>query len=205
MSANTTPLREKVNFQPNEPQVMRLDYDDGTLSPGRFGDQYQYTFDHGKRIAWLDPEVRDLILKSGARAGDEIGICKRVAQQGRAKKVTWEVAKVEDEPAQPQHPANAAYEAEWDARDGRTRPEQREGAGEQARRQRPEQKPLDNAREEFALREARLYADCLLAAVHATLLAAQANAEAENLAWQPVDIRSIATTMYIQAHSGGGK
>lgn len=47
---------------------------------------------------WVDPHVRDLILKCGAKAGDEIGITKREVKRGNRRTIEWEVAKVEEEP-----------------------------------------------------------------------------------------------------------
>src|SRR5579871_526024 len=114
-ASNGSGLREKVAFETNTPVLLRLDYDEGKLSPGKFGDQYQCTFDNGAKIAWLDPEVHALIIQTGARAGDEIAITKREVRDGNRKRARWEVEKVEDE-------ANAAFEAEYDARNNTRRP-----------------------------------------------------------------------------------
>jgi len=101
MSTNGTGLREKVQFQTNVPVLLTLDHDDGQTATGRFGDQFMYTFDSGQRIAWLDPHVRDLILSTCARKGDQIAITKRETKDGHRKAVRWEVQKVEEEPAPP--------------------------------------------------------------------------------------------------------
>jgi hypothetical protein len=34
--------REKIEFPTNTPVVLKLDWDEGTLKPGRFGDEYMY-------------------------------------------------------------------------------------------------------------------------------------------------------------------
>jgi len=191
-----TPQREKVTFSPNVPQVLRLDYDDGQISAGRFGDQYQYTFDQGSRIAWLDPEVRELILASGARAGDEIGICKRIVN----RKARWEVSKVEEEPREPFGPTAREERAAEQAR--RTAPAP---AAPRAERQPPGPKQpafTDAARTDFTVRTARLFADCINAAVHAARLTEDENRDAQ-LHWGQDDIRAMATTMYINAAQGG--
>lgn len=197
-------LREKVEFPLNEPVVLKLDYNDGVLRAGQFGDQYQYTFDAGTRIAWLDPEVRTLIQKSGAKAGDEIAIAKREAKgQGGRRRVTWEVERVEEEP-QPNHPANATYNAEASARanqDTRPKAAQRSTPRSAPRAAAPQQVPLDNAREEFTLKNARLLADCIAAAAHAAVLSEDESKTFE-LHWQQEDIRAWATTLYINANGG---
>lgn len=100
MPTNGTGLREKVNFEVNVPQALILEHDDGVPSQGRFGDQYMYTF-AGQKIAWVDPEVRDLILRARAGAGDQIAVCKREARDGHRKRVLWEVEKIEEEPPAP--------------------------------------------------------------------------------------------------------
>jgi hypothetical protein len=204
-SNGATPQREKVAFPTNEPVLLKLDYDDGVLSAGRFGDQYQYTFDGSTRIAWLDPDVRALILQSGAKAGDEIAIVKRESRQGAKKRVSWEVAKVEED-------ANAAYNAELAARDaqGSRSGPARERAAQLASAprpaaappaQRPAQIPLDNTRHEQTLLHARLFADCILAAVHAAALSEDESNTVE-LHWGQDDIRAIATTIYIARSKG---
>jgi hypothetical protein len=108
MSTNgTSSLREKIAFQANMPTLLTLDHSDGQPCAGRFGEQYMYTFDGGKKIAWLDPDVRKAILATGAGAGDQIFVTRNETREGNRKHVTWNVERVEDEPAQaPARPAS---------------------------------------------------------------------------------------------------
>jgi len=227
--AAARPLRDKVEFPVNEPVVLKLDYDDGQLTPGRFGDQYQYTFDQGTRITWLDPEVRDLILRSGAAAGDEIAITKReIKGNNGRKRAQWEVEKVEDHTSlgpTPQEIA-AAERAEAQARAqaqreeaerlARARPEAQkpghliEGQGPPcvaASRQQPapaKPAPASDPRTEIVCRMARDFADCLMAAVGACQLSqAEAQKIGFNLPWDAGDVRAIGTSMYINRTKGG--
>jgi hypothetical protein len=91
--------REKIEFPTNTPVVLKLDWDEGTLKPGRFGDEYMYVCDNDARIMWVKPELHTLIQQSGARAGDEIAITKREVEDGSRRRTQWEVEKVEEEPA----------------------------------------------------------------------------------------------------------
>jgi hypothetical protein len=91
--------REKIEFPTNTPVVLKLDWDEGTLKPGRFGDEYMYVCDNDARIMWVKPELHTLIQQSGARAGDEIAITKREVKEGSRRRTQWEVEKVEEEPA----------------------------------------------------------------------------------------------------------
>ena len=227
MATNTTPPtngdryprppREKVEFPLNTPVVVTLDFDDGQLTAGRFGDQYQYTFDQGTRIAWLDPEVRELILKTGAAARDEIAICRREIKGANGRKrAQWEVEKVEEDNDGPtQAEIDAAERADAEARATRNREE----AERLARAAQPAAAPAKRTRAKAAddptpaaapapatsdprtavtCKMARDFADCLLAAVTACQLS---TAESANLGfplpWTASDVRTIATTMYI--------
>jgi hypothetical protein len=97
--------REKIEFPTNTPVVLKLDWDEGTLKPGRFGDEYMYVCDNDARIMWVKPELHTLIQQSGARAGDEIAITKREVKDGSRRRTQWEVEKVEEEPAASPAPA----------------------------------------------------------------------------------------------------
>lgn len=214
MSSNgATPLREKVQFPINTPVVLKLDFDDGTLAPGRGGDQYQYTFDDSTRIAWFDPPVRELIQRSGARAGDEICIRKSEMTSGGKRRVSWEVQKVEDD-------RNDAYNAELEARDSRgasSGPARERAAAlasaprralpqAAARRpviEEPRRLPVDKERVDQAFSEARQFADCLAAAMHATqTYNIEAKAQGFDFDWSKEDIRAIAATIYINRNGG---
>jgi hypothetical protein len=91
--------REKIEFPTNTPVVLKLDWNEGTLKPGRFGDEYMYVCDDDARIMFVKPELHTLIQQSGARAGDEIAITKREVKDGGRRRTQWEVEKVEEEPA----------------------------------------------------------------------------------------------------------
>jgi hypothetical protein len=86
---------------------------EGTLKPGRFGDEYMYVCDDDARIMLVRPELYALIQQSGARSGDEIAICKREMKDGNRKSTQWEVQKVANEPAaaSPTRQASAAQPA----------------------------------------------------------------------------------------------
>ena len=87
--------REKIEFPTNTPVVLKLDWNDGTLKPGRFGDEYMYVCDDDARIMFVKPELHTLIQQSGARAGDEIAITKREVRDRSRRRSQWEVEKVE--------------------------------------------------------------------------------------------------------------
>lgn len=90
-------MREKLTFEPNVPVVATLEYDDGKVVEGRFGDQYQY-FLAGERILYADPDLRERIKRSGAKTGDTIAICKRATRSGNKRRVNWEVVLQAEEP-----------------------------------------------------------------------------------------------------------
>jgi len=211
MSANGNGLREKVEFPLNQPVLLQLDYDEGKLSPGKFGDQYQCTFDAGARIAWLDPEVHALILKTGARAGDEIAITKRETKNGNRKRALWEVEKVEEESGLGPTPAEEA-EAERAAAQARASRDREaaaafaRAAAPQVAQQKQSPAPLNNAREDAISQTARTFADCVAAAVQAARISAEeAQATGFTLPWDKADVRAIATTLYIQRAGRGGQ
>ena len=91
-----SPQRQKIEWQPNIPVTVVLEFDGGKEVAGRQGPQYLYWCD-GQRSMFLDPEPHELIQATGAKAGDTLEICKTL--QGR--KVGWEVVHVVDEPAPP--------------------------------------------------------------------------------------------------------
>ena len=91
-------MREKIEFPTNTPVLVTLDFNEGILKPGRFGDEYQYVVNQDAGIFWAKPELHQLIEKSGARAGDDIYITKREVRDGNRKRVQWEVARAEEEP-----------------------------------------------------------------------------------------------------------
>jgi hypothetical protein len=204
MSAQPTPLREKVQFQPNIPEVLQLTSDDGRLVEGRYGDQYMYTFADG-RIAWLDPAVRDLILKSGARAGDEVAICKRETRAGNKRSVRWAVEKVEEEPAAAHDMAPAAP-----ATAARTTPIATAAVAAPQAQAQATTAPAAAAVPQMPNRwntEILNYADCFSDAAEVL-----ERAEASGLRYlkRPVlfgaeDLRAVATTLFLQRYRGGAR
>lgn len=84
-------MRERVNFEPNAPVMVTLEFDDGTPKTSeKYGrEEFQYFLD-GEQIMWVSPEVRELIRASGARAGDTI----RIEKAKKGKAITWQVERV---------------------------------------------------------------------------------------------------------------
>jgi hypothetical protein len=91
-----SPQRQKIEFEPNIPVSMTLEFDGGKPVAARNGTQYLYWVD-GQRSMFMDEEPHQMIQATGAKAGDTLEICKTL--QGR--KVGWEVVHVVDEPAPP--------------------------------------------------------------------------------------------------------
>ena len=56
--------REKIEFPTNTPAVLKLDWNEGTLKPSRFGDEYMYMCDHDARVMWVKRELHTLIQES---------------------------------------------------------------------------------------------------------------------------------------------
>lgn len=102
LTANATqeePMRDKVEFPTNTPVFIKLDFNEGVLKPGKYGDEFMYVVDNDERIFFAKPELHNLIAQSGARAGDEIAICKREVKNDTGRKtVRWEVERVQEEP-----------------------------------------------------------------------------------------------------------
>ena len=226
----TATIREKVEFPLNEPVILQLDYNEGRLTQGRGGDQYQCTFNGGTHIAWFDPDVHEQIVRSGAGKGDEIAITRR-QQRGSDRKMynVWEVQKVEEEPSQPeqrkpqasarepgdeydrareivrQHEANKAATRSAAAREF---PEDAVTRDSIAAQQPPPSQAAAAAprsqrnapNTEGVARVARTFADALTAA---DMSIALAKAEGVAVNFKPEDVRAIAITMYI--HQGGGR
>lgn len=110
-ASGAAPQREKVSFQTNIPVLVQLEFDPPTQArEGRFGDQFMY-FLAENRIMWVDPEVHQEIVRTGAAAGSELAICKRELRNAGRKHIQWEVVLQQEEPAQPapaQRPAASA-------------------------------------------------------------------------------------------------
>jgi hypothetical protein len=103
----SAPQREKVTFSTNTPVLVQLEFDPPTQArAGRFGDQYMYVLAEN-RIMWVEPEVHQEIVRTGAQAGSELAICKRELRNAGRKHIQWEVVTQEEEPPQEPPPAPA--------------------------------------------------------------------------------------------------
>jgi len=89
-----SPQRTKIDWEPNIPVTVTLEFDGGKEVAGRQGPQYLYWVD-GQRSMFLDPQPHDLIQQTGAKAGDTLEITKTL----RGRKVDWEVVHILEEPA----------------------------------------------------------------------------------------------------------
>ncbi|HLJ49102.1 MAG TPA: hypothetical protein VKU01_23970 [Bryobacteraceae bacterium] len=202
------PQREKVLFPVNEPVILMLDYDQGELSPGKWGDQFMWGFDGHTRVAWMDPDVDALIRKSGAKAGDSVAICKREIRSGSRKRVQWEVERIDDEtgmPAGEPHQDDLIAEKEEAAR--RARRDAERPAPEPA----PAPAPVkasngQDTRAAGIAVAAQQFSDHIIAAVLACQDSTKrADQLGFSLPWTAADVRAIATTMYIQSAGKGGR
>lgn len=90
-------LREKVVFPANTAVEIQLGDLKPTLTPGRFGDEWQY-FLGADKIAWLKPEVHAAIQATSPNPGDRFLITKRDAGTGKDRRITWTVERFEEEP-----------------------------------------------------------------------------------------------------------
>ncbi len=86
--------REKISFEVGKQQIVELEFNDGSPVAGRFGDQYQYFLGENK-IMWVDPAIREMIVSTGAEAGDKVAIKKTEIRNGNKKRIAWEVARVQ--------------------------------------------------------------------------------------------------------------
>ena len=86
--------RQKVTFEVGKPVVVELEFNDGQAVAGKFGDQYQY-FLGGNRIMWVDPAIREMIVNTNAKAGDQVAIQKVEIKNGNKKRVAWQVARIQ--------------------------------------------------------------------------------------------------------------
>jgi hypothetical protein len=97
--------RELVRFADNVPEVVKLAFDDGVPSEGKFGPQFFFTWDDG-RASYLDPDARAKLLAAGARKGDQVEIVKvagYITVAGARKKTTdWRVQRIPGPAAAPQ-------------------------------------------------------------------------------------------------------
>lgn len=69
--------RQKVTFERNQPELIKLDRDSSKEVPGRRGPQFMRILDGDTRILFADPDLENAIVQSGARKGDVAQIVKR--------------------------------------------------------------------------------------------------------------------------------
>jgi hypothetical protein len=93
--------RDKITFSPNLPVIVKLDFNPpNEPRPGKFGDQYMYTVNDDAGIMFLDPAAHQLVVATGAKAGDEVAITKAVRTDGGKRFTEWQVARVDDQTEQ---------------------------------------------------------------------------------------------------------
>jgi hypothetical protein len=199
-ATNGTHLREKVAFPTNMPVTLGLEFDPpAEPRPGRFGDQYMYWLE-GNQVAWLEPEVHQAILDSGARAGDAIAITKREVRQGNKRRILWEVER-----------ADAADEQFVTTAQPTSKPAARAsaacgGAGVLVSQPRPQPAPQPapvDAPQQPTAAHAEALRVSLIAAVDAAIAAeAHAKNRSFNLRFDPREVQALASTMFI-ALTGG--
>lgn len=90
-------MREKINFQPNQPLTLTIDEEPRETTGNKNDTQFMYIW-NGEKISWLDipahtavQEALDLAEGEGF-AGRTITICKRTGRQGNRQVVEWQVS-----------------------------------------------------------------------------------------------------------------
>lgn len=99
------PGRREVIRPDYDPVLITLDKnpDQCTQREGQYGVDYQFIVNSDSGIMWLPKAGRDALIQSGARAGDQVELCK--SQRGR---VVSYVATVVNDAREPQTPAKPA-------------------------------------------------------------------------------------------------
>lgn len=88
-----SPTRQKIEWEPNIPVSVTLEFDGGKPVPARNGTQYLYWVDQNRSM-FLDPDPHQQIQATGAKAGDTLEVTKTL----RGKQIGWEVVHVVDAP-----------------------------------------------------------------------------------------------------------
>lgn len=69
--------REVIKPQVDVPVIVKLDKGpEGQEREGKYGIDYQYTCNDDQAVMWLPKDARDMIVRSGAQAGDLLQIVK---------------------------------------------------------------------------------------------------------------------------------
>ncbi len=107
-------MRDKIAFEPNIPVQVTLQFKEGKIVEGRFGDQVMYSL-QGNKIMFLDLAVSQQVNMLEPEVGESFLICKRPGQKGvaRARWDVWLSPETEKFRASKEHPGG-----DW----GSTRP-----------------------------------------------------------------------------------
>ncbi len=82
--------REIVKFEPNVPMTVTLQYAEGRIVEGRFGEQVMFSL-HGNQMMYLDMGVAEKINALEPAAGESVTICKTWNRQ-RTQRPRWDVS-----------------------------------------------------------------------------------------------------------------
>ena len=195
-----SPQRQKIEFEPNIPVSMTLEFYGGKQVPARNGVQYLYWVD-GNRSMFADPEPHEMIQASGAKQGDTIEVTKTL----RGKKIGWEVVHVVDDPDDDSAQETAAQAA---LRNSQTAPQARPAAAPPA----PARKTAPAAAAAAPIAEpapvlTRTTLDlvsCFVAAIDALQEAKDyGKRKGLDLRFDSGDVRSLAISVYIDKCKGG--
>lgn len=82
-------MRDKISFEPNVPVTVTLQYQEGKIVDGRFGQQVMFSLS-GNQIMYLDLAVAQKVNMLEPAVGESFAICKRSNGQ-RGQPVRWDV------------------------------------------------------------------------------------------------------------------
>jgi hypothetical protein len=82
-------MRDKLTFDPNVPQTVTLQYQEGKLVDGRFGQQVMFSLE-GNQVMYLDLGVAQKINMLEPAVGESFVICKRWNGQ-KGQPIRWDV------------------------------------------------------------------------------------------------------------------
>ncbi len=82
-------MRDKLTFEPNMPQTVTLQYREGKLVDGRFGQQVMFSLE-GNQVMYLDLAIAQKINMLEPAVGESFVICKRWNGQ-KGQPVRWDV------------------------------------------------------------------------------------------------------------------
>jgi hypothetical protein len=175
--------RQVIKPQIDVPLVVQLGRGpEGVEKAGKYGVDYQYIVNNGAGVMWLPKEGRDALIRSGARAGDEVEIVKSM----RGKQAVFSAQVVSDAAEPPVAPAPARQ-----IRVVAPQPSYTNGNGTTAagRQQAPESHPMED-----------LLTRCFVVAAHALRRAhtqlAREGFELDPPNWE--DIRPSGATLFIE-------